>query len=93
MGGSWQKELAFELSALNGVECIVVDPQPIKISRLRHKLRAGWYHRTEPLQKYNTCDAWKPQCSPPPPAGGENNNNNANREGAPPSPRQGGGAG
>ena len=57
--GGGKGELSFELCNLNGVECVIVDPQPVLLSKLAHKWRGGWYHRTLPLQKYNT--------APPPP--------------------------
>jgi len=55
--GGGRGELSFELENLNDVRCVVVDPQPLKVSRLEAKLRGGWYHRTAPLQRYNTRDA------------------------------------
>ena len=58
--GGGRGELSFELENLNDVRCIVVEPLPMtNLSKLMHKLRSGWYHRTLPLQKYNTL--------PPPP--------------------------
>ena len=58
--GGGNGELSFELENLNDVRCVVVDPQRIAVRKLEVKLRGGWYHRTAPLQRYNT--------APPPPA-------------------------
>ena len=58
--GGGNGELSFELENLNDVQCVVVDPQRIAVRKLEVKLRGGWYHRTAPLQRYNT--------APPPPA-------------------------
>ena len=39
--GGGRGELSFELENLNDVRCVVVDPQPLKVSRLEAKLRGG----------------------------------------------------
>ena len=52
--GGGNGELSFELENLNDVRCVVVDPQRIAVRKLEVKLRGGWYHRTAPLQRYNT---------------------------------------
>lgn len=38
---------------LNRINCTVVDPRPIDISKFILKLEKGYYFRTQPLQKYN----------------------------------------
>jgi len=55
--GGGNGELSFELENLNDVRCVVVDPQRIAVRKLEVKLRGGWYHRTAPLQRYNTAPA------------------------------------
>ena len=52
--GGGKGELSFELENLNDVRCVVVDPTTVRLSKLKHKLASGWYHRTLPLQGYNT---------------------------------------
>lgn len=51
-------EFSFELCNLNSVPSTVVDPRPMCLRRYRRKLRFGYYHRNDALQKYNS--------SPPP---------------------------
>ena len=48
-------ELAFELLNLNDVPVTVVDPRrQLRVDRYVRKWRRGLYHRTEPLQHFNT---------------------------------------
>ena len=47
--------VSFELVNLNGIPCTVVEPRgPLRLAKRRRMLQNGIYHRTIPLQKYNS---------------------------------------
>jgi len=47
--------VSFELLNLNGIPCTAVEPRgPLRLTKRRRMLQSGIYHRTIPLQKYNS---------------------------------------
>ena len=47
--------VSFELVNLNGIPCTAIEPRgPLRLTKRRRMLQNGIYHRTIPLQKYNS---------------------------------------
>ena len=47
--------VSFELVNLNGIPCTAIEPRgPLRLTKRRRMLKNGIYHRTIPLQKYNS---------------------------------------
>ena len=47
--------VSFELVNLNGIPCTAIEPRgPFRLTKRRRMLQNGIYHRTLPLQKYNS---------------------------------------